>query len=186
MATISPLTIQTKYDEPCIVRNPSKADAQAWIDHATMVMQESDFTKTDPEDVTTSHPELEEWITEMNIATATLALVAEVKGRLVGTLYCRAYKASRMSHVCVFAMSVRKEWWRQGVGTALVRTLNGWATQHPLIRKVTMRVLVHNERALALYKKLGFFVEGRFAQAVKAENGKFVDDYEMSLFVKFR
>ena len=126
----------------------------------------------------------EAWIAAMNAHVGNLALVAEIEGDLVGVLYCRASTSRRMAHVCAFAMSVRRQWWGQGVGTSLVQCLVDWARAHPEIRKVTMRALVSNARALALYRKFGFFVEGRFAEAIKAGDGTFVDDFEMGLFVK--
>jgi RimJ/RimL family protein N-acetyltransferase len=184
MATIVSHLTKTTLGESCLVRNPEIGDAQAWIDHAVAVAQESDFTKTDPEDLVSSVREQETWFTTMNSNGGDLALLAEIDGHLVGILYCRAFKARRMSHVCAFAISVRKDRWAQGVGTALGQALLRWATDHPVIRKITMRVLVDNTRALSLYRKFGFFVEGRFAQAIKAADGTFVDDYEMAIFVK--
>jgi len=186
MATVISRAIQTSSGNSCIVRNPEIADSQAWIDHTYAVMRESEFTKTEPEDLVSSVAEQETWIMTMNTKAGDLALMAEIEGRLIAILYCRAFSSRRMSHVCAFAMSVREQWWGQGVGTSLVHCLLDWARAHPLIRKVTMRVLVNNARALALYRKAGFFVEGRFAQALKAANGTFVDDYEMGLFVKPR
>lgn len=184
MATVSSRLTKITSGESCTVRNPERDDAQAWIDHAYAVMQESDFTKTEPEDLVSSVQEQETWFTTMNTNAGNLALLAEIDGHLVGILDCGAFKARRMSHVCAFAMSVRQQWWGQGVGTSLVQCLLDWSRTHPQIRKITMRALVKNERALALYKKFGFVVEGRFAQAIKTADGAFVDDYEMGLFVK--
>lgn len=184
MATVVSRASQTSSGIGFVVRNPTAGDAEAWIDHAVAVMQESDFTKTEPEDLVSSLQEQEAWIAAMNAHVGNLALVAEIEGDLVGVLYCRAPTSRRMAHVCAFAMSVRRQWWGQGVGTSLVQCLVDWARAHPEIRKVTMRALVSNARALALYRKFGFFVEGRFAEAIKAGDGTFVDDFEMGLFVK--
>lgn len=186
MATVVSRASQTSSGIGFVVRNPEIGDAQAWNDHAVAVMQESDFTKTEPEDLVSSVREQETWIMTMNANAGDLALLAEIDGHLVGILYCRAFKARRMSHVCAFAMSVRQQWWAQGVGTSLVQCLVDWARANPQIRKVTMRALVCNARALALYRKFGFIVEGRFADAIKSGDGTFVDDYEMALFVKPR
>lgn len=184
MARIVSRAGKSPLGELCMVRNPEIGDAQAWIDHVHAVRQESDFTKTEPEDLLSSVGEQETWITAMNTNAGDLALVAEIEGHLVGILYCRAFTSRRMAHVCAFAMSVRRQWWGQGVGTSLVQCLVDWARANPQMRKVTMRALVSNARALALYRKFGFVVEGRFAEAIKASDGTFVDDFEMGLFVK--
>ena len=127
MATVVSRASQTSSGIGFVVRNPTVGDAEAWIDHAVAVMQESDFTKTEPEDLVSSLQEQEAWIAAMNAHVGNLALVAEIEGHLVGILYCRAFTSRRMAHVCAFAMSVRRQWWGQGVGTSLVQCLVDWA-----------------------------------------------------------
>jgi len=40
-----------------------------------------------------------------------------------------------------------------------------------------------NARAIHVYKKLGFKEEGRFQKQLKVEDGTYVDDVMMSLFL---
>ena len=54
-----------------------------------------------------------------------------------------------------------------------------WAQQNGVI-KIQLQVRTDNERAIQLYNKLGFVVEGKIKQAIKINNTYF-DDYIMGL-----
>ncbi len=77
-----------------------------------------------------------------------------------------------------------KEWRGRGVGTALLKSLLEWATAHPLIEKVWLEVFATNERAIRLYRKLGFVEEGVRPQDIKLGPGRYVDTLAMYKFVK--
>jgi RimJ/RimL family protein N-acetyltransferase len=70
-----------------------------------------------------------------------------------------------------------------GIGTALLQTLIDWAEANPLIEKIGMAVFANNERAIRLYRKLGFVEEGRRPREMKLGPGWYVDDVLMYRFV---
>jgi len=72
----------------------------------------------------------------------------------------------------------------EGVGTALLKSLIGWAKENHVIEKVTLEVFVTNEAAIRLYRKMGFLEEGRRVRHVKIADGKYVDVIVMYVFVK--
>jgi len=59
-----------------------------------------------------------------------------------------------------------------------------WAAAHPLIEKVGLSVFSTNERAIALYRRLGFKEVGRSPRHYKLGPDKYADNVIMVKFVK--
>lgn len=81
-------------------------------------------------------------------------------------------------------MSVVKDWRNQGVGVALLQGLVRWATAHERLENIELSVHATNERAIALYEKVGFVREGFRKRQLKYEDGSYVDSVLMTKFVK--
>lgn len=61
----------------------------------------------------------------------------------------------RMSHRAEIGISVAKEYWGRGVGSALMEALIAFAKQRG-IRQLNLQVRSDNARAIRLYEKFGF------------------------------
>lgn len=81
-------------------------------------------------------------------------------------------------------MGILKEWRSQGIGSALLEGLIGWAKSAPQIEKIGLQVLANNERAIGLYKKFGFQQEGYSPKEVKIGPNEYLDYLHMGLFVR--
>jgi RimJ/RimL family protein N-acetyltransferase len=79
-------------------------------------------------------------------------------------------------------MMVAAPWRGRGVGTALLVAAIDWARQRGL-HKLSLGVFPGNERALALYRKLGFVEEGRRVQHMRRASGELWDLIEMGLLL---
>jgi RimJ/RimL family protein N-acetyltransferase len=71
-----------------------------------------------------------------------------------------------------------------GIGEALLRALLEWSANEPELERVELSVFAHNQRALNLYRKLGFEEEGRALRAFKLADGSYYDDVQMVRWVK--
>ena len=69
----------------------------------------------------------------------------------------------------------------QGLGDQMVAYMLDWARQRGL-RKVTLGVFATNKRAIHLYEKFGFTVEGILVQQHRIEE-QYVDELLMSCFL---
>ncbi|WP_328043105.1 GNAT family N-acetyltransferase [Neobacillus mesonae] len=65
------------------------------------------------------------------------------------------------------------------MGKLLIKELLNWAEHNPLIEKVSLGVLSTNQRAIELYKSMGFVEEGRKIKEVKFSDDLYVDDILM-------
>lgn len=109
-----------------------------------------------------------------------LIVVAEVDGRVVG--HGRAFTTpGSCAHVADLGMALIAEVRNQGIGSQLIAYMLDWA-RHKELRKVTLGVFATNKRAIHVYEKFGFTVEG-----VRAEQhclgGRYVDEILMAKFL---
>ena len=88
-----------------------------------------------------------------------LFLVAEAEGRLVGFSRCEGSALKRLAHKVDFGVCVLKDYWGCGIGTNLLKQSLAWADDQG-VAKVALQVLETNDKAIALYKRLGFEEEG--------------------------
>ncbi|MCM3272237.1 GNAT family N-acetyltransferase [Paenibacillus elgii] len=88
-----------------------------------------------------------------------LFLVAAVQDRIVGFSRCEGVYLKRFSHKVEFGVCVLQEFWGYGIGKNLLKESITWADANG-IKKMTLNVLETNDKAVELYKKLGFEVEG--------------------------
>lgn len=89
----------------------------------------------------------------------------------------------RTSHAGTIGVFVSKEYRGQGAGKMLLAALLEWARKNPAIEKVSLSVFSTNERAISLYKKMGFLEEGRKIKEFKISENEYWDDVFMYKFV---
>jgi L-phenylalanine/L-methionine N-acetyltransferase len=107
-------------------------------------------------------------------------LVALVDGQIVGNAGLNsAGKSPRRAHAMHLGMTVREDFQGKGVGTALMRALTTLADGWLNVFRIELTVYTDNERALALYRKFGFVIEGTHkSHALRA--GRYVDSHSMA------
>lgn len=88
-----------------------------------------------------------------------LFLVAEFNSRIVGFSRCEGSQLKRSSHKVEFGVCVLKDHWGYGIGKKLLEESIAWADANG-VKKISLNVLETNEKAVKLYKKYGFEVEG--------------------------
>jgi RimJ/RimL family protein N-acetyltransferase len=68
-------------------------------------------------------------------------------------------RCKRNRHSVYLITGILQAFTSQGIGTRLFVELEKWARENN-IHRLELTVLVHNEAALALYRKMGFEIEG--------------------------
>ncbi len=111
-------------------------------------------------------------IKEDTASTHNLFLVAEVNERVVGFSRCAGNSLKRTSHKVEFGVCVLKEFWGYGIGQNLLKESIDWAESND-IKKMNLSVLETNEKAIKLYEKYGFEVEGSLKNDKLLSDGKY-------------
>ena len=111
-----------------------------------------------------------------------LVLVAERDGTIVGNsgLHPNATPQHvRRRHVATIGIAVAPEAQGQGVGTALMQAMCDYADRWIGLLRLELTVYVDNAAAIALYRKFGFEIEGRF-RGYAMRDGVLVDAFTMA------
>ncbi|WP_375750445.1 GNAT family N-acetyltransferase [Vibrio sp. HN007] len=126
------------------------------------------------------HPSLALWESRLgNVPDEVYSYVALIDSEIVGNLGFNVCANPRRRHVGSFGMGVKDNVAGQGVGSALLKTAVDLADNWLNLKRLELTVYVDNERAINLYKKFGFEIEGQSA-AYAFRNGEYVDVYHMA------
>jgi len=103
----------------------------------------------------------------------------EGKTRIVASATLTFFEAPADKHKAELGITVHDDYQNKGLGTALTGHMVEIAKKRGL-RKVSLRVLTENEKAIHMYEKCGFKIEARLREE-HFVNEKYYDDYIMSL-----
>ncbi|NML42358.1 GNAT family N-acetyltransferase [Ramlibacter sp. G-1-2-2] len=107
-------------------------------------------------------------------------LVALAGGEIVGMAGLHVLQPTlRRSHVRLLGIAIAAPWQGRGIGQQLIERLLAWADNWAHVLRVELTVHVDNERAIALYRRLGFVEEGRH-RGYALKHGRYVDALTMA------
>ncbi|MHC5037395.1 MAG: GNAT family N-acetyltransferase [Planctomycetota bacterium] len=110
----------------------------------------------------------------MNEKDTKIRLLAELKGAIVGVFTVQGRSGGRFRHAGHCGISVLKVHWGKGVGSRLLEEGVAWAGANDNVVKLALKVHESNDRAIRLYEKFGFTVEGNLEKDIFL-NGVYYD-----------
>lgn len=177
-----PYETATKSGRTLTIREAQASDAADLIAYINEVAGESDFLTFGPGDFTKTIEEEERILQAHADAPNQVFLIGELEGAIAGTLNVSAGSKPRIRHIGDLGMSVRKEHWNDGIGSALLSASIEWARRTGVVRKLNLHVYTHNEAAIGLYERSGFEHEGTIRRDAYID-GEFADSYAMGLLI---
>jgi putative acetyltransferase len=85
----------------------------------------------------------------------------------------------RLRHSAMLGICVARRWQGRGLGSEMMRRLLDWADNWMGLLRVELSVYTDNARAIALYRKHGFEMEGTL-RAFALRRGRYDDVYAMA------
>ena len=161
------------------VRLAQEADAARLLALRTALFEQTDFMLWEAGEFRDSADDESKRIARLNGAPNSLCLVAEDTEHLVGFLSAMGGPVNRLRHSTTLALGVLRTHWGQGVASALLGEALAWSRRAGLVR-VELTVHTTNQRAIAVYKRSGFQVEGTRRRSLLVA-GRYVDEYLMSI-----
>lgn len=168
---------------PFIIREARIDDAKNLLAFLQKVGSESDNLTFDSKGLPFTEKQEREYLDLRICSLNNITLLAVEGEKIIGSLGIDTPSFERLSHRGELGISVLKECWGQGVGSALLEAVFSWIRDYPTgLRKIDLTVREDNERALALYKKFGFQEEGKVSRLVAIKN-TFYDGITMGLLL---
>lgn len=161
-----------------LIRELVKSDADAFIQLKREIFSETNHMLLQSLEVCNSVLRQEEKINYINKKPNSLILAAEVEGQLVGYTVAIGADEWCKRHSVYIAIGVLQRYTGCGIGTKLLDTMERWAVSEGLTR-IELIVTANNFRAIKLYKRLGFRVEGN-KQNARIVDGAFLDEVVMA------
>lgn len=166
----------TPHETP--IRTIRPEDAEKYLALLHQLDRETRFLLLEPGERQTTAEETRTWIESIQRRDHSTVFVAERGGELVGFLQANGRELRRVRHSLYLVVAIRQGYVGQGIGTRLFIAVEAWARERR-IHRLHLSVMAHNERAIALYKKMGFLIEGLHRHALVVD-GEYVDEYAMA------
>ena len=87
----------------------------------------------------------------------------------------------KLRHRAGIGISVLRDFWGQGIGTALLETVIEAARRNPNLLQIELEFIEGNHRARRLYEKMGFRIVGLHPNAIQLKDGTLLHEYLMAL-----
>ena len=163
----------------CTVRSVEPEDAERMLQYMKIMLGETPFLLRTPEEFDYTPEEEARILERRRDDPRCLMLAVLLDGQIVACADVSSHGTkSRVMHRGELGISVRKDYWRQGIGSALMERLLAFAGQNGY-EQVELTVESKNRRALALYLKYGFTVYGTRPRGMKYPDGSYDNDYLM-------
>jgi len=145
---------------PFRVRPATTQDARSLVSYLGEILSDPMASIPDLDEMGLDIRSEEEFLRRIGLSELAVALVAEHEGEIVGLLTCQGGKRRKIRHVAEIGMSVRADWRRRGVASALLARVETWARETGRIKKLALNVFEGNQAAVKLYQKAGYQIEG--------------------------
>ena len=150
------------------IRSAEPEDAGSMLQYMKIMLGETPFLLRTPEEFNYTPEEEARILAARKNDPRSLMLVAEMDGQIIAS---------------ADGSSVRRDFWRQGIGSALMKRLISFAEESGF-EQIELTVESKNQRALALYHKNGFIVYGTRPHGMKYPDGSYDNDYLMIRMLK--
>ncbi|MGP4061889.1 GNAT family N-acetyltransferase [Halobacillus sp. H74] len=139
---------------------------------------ESDFLLYGANERSWANEQVEQMIYNLHKKKNSTILVAENDGDFVGHVTVFGGGADRNAHVGQIITGVLEKFHGEGIAKQLFLDLDDWGVANGLIR-LELSVMVHNERAVKFYERMGFEIEGTKRKSLVVHDEP-VDEYVMA------
>jgi RimJ/RimL family protein N-acetyltransferase len=155
------------------VRPATPGDAAALLELKLLLDEETSFMLLEPGERRETAADYERRL-RAGAGGSSVVLVAEDAGVLAGYVEATGGEFRRNRHCAHVVIGVRRASSGRGIGTALLGALDAWARKQGL-RRLELTVMTHNDRAVDLYRRCGFELEGTRRRSLLVD-GRFVDE----------
>ena len=158
-----------------IIREAVSDDAEKMISYLNQVGGESDYLMHGENEFNVPVEGVKRKLAMSKDSENSVVLIAVENDQIIARAELDGYYPVRIRHRAKFSISVRKDYWNQGIGTEMLKRIIEQAKDMK-IAVIELEVISDNVRAIHLYRKMGFadigiykeyfYVDGMFKDAV--------------------
>ncbi|MBQ2610684.1 MAG: GNAT family N-acetyltransferase [Butyrivibrio sp.] len=153
--------ITLKNGREALLRNGEFADGEAVFVNFNETHAETDYLLSYPDENSFDAQQEAEFLKEKTESPNEIEIVAVVDGVVAGTAGIETVGAKyKLKHRAELGIAILKEYWGLGLGKALMEACIECAKDAGYTQ-LELNVVAENERAVSLYKKMGFVEYGR-------------------------
>jgi len=178
-----PTTFALGGTDECTIRAMREDDASELCTLLPKMHAESQWLNYMPGEFDKDEQWERNFIHEQQTKHASILLVAEAKGAIVAIAGAGSPEFKRYAHHAELGLSILKDFWGKGLGRKLMNLLIEWGRTCNL-HKMYLKVFDGNERAIGLYRSMGFNVEARLKDDFAKNDGNYGDTLIMSFYYK--
>jgi len=164
-----------------VIREIHSEDASRFLSLCQQIDKETKYMMLEPDERQTSLEEQQAIIEQFRSSPNKTMLVAELKNHVIGFIVAIGGAFRRNRHCASVVIGIQKVWWGKGIGGRFLDTIQQWAEENCLHR-LELTVRTENKRALALYERKGFIVEGVKRDSLCVD-GAYVDECYMAKLI---
>lgn len=153
-------------------------DAEEYINLCNKLAYETKYMLLEPGERQISTESQRKRIRLILASNNMTIFVAKSENQLVGYIYAMGKPYIRKRHSVSIVVGICQAYTSQGIGTRLFSAIEEWAKEH-LIHRLELTVMANNYKAIALYRKVGFKVEGLQKHSLLID-GMYIDEWYMS------
>ncbi|MCR4690566.1 MAG: GNAT family N-acetyltransferase [Lachnospiraceae bacterium] len=174
-----PITVKDKLGRDVVIRNAQLQDCEILIDYMKVTSAQTPFLLREPDEITLTMEEEKSFVQGKIDAERELMLCAFVDGKLAGNAALMNHLSfKRYQHRCDVAVALYQEYWSCGIGRTLLEKVLE-AAKKAGYEQAELNVVEGNEKAISLYKKLGFTECGKIPRSMKYPDGSYRDEFVM-------
>lgn len=150
-----------KNGKEALLKNGEAADGSAVYENFNATHAETDYLLSYPDENSFDPKQEADFLKEKTESANEIEIIALVDGKVVGTAGIEAVGTKhKVKHRAEFGISILREYWGLGLGKALTAACIQCARDAGYLQ-LELNVVADNERAIALYKDMGFKEFGR-------------------------
>jgi RimJ/RimL family protein N-acetyltransferase len=163
------------------IRPARPYDAAALLELKRQLDRETAFMMYEPGERDSAVQDLAAELAGLGRCANSVVLLAERADQVIGYVQLTGGTLRRSRATAYLAIGVLNHAAGRGTGTELLRQAQAWAAARGLHR-LELTVMAHNTRAIRLYERTGFTVEGRRSECLLVD-GQFIDELTMALLL---
>lgn len=167
--------IRDKRGQIVILRNAEESDAEDLIQYLRVVSAETPFLVREPEEITLTVEQEREFLRGKKESERELMLIAIANGKHIGNCSVMQLGTNRRyAHRCQIGIALYQEFCSRGIGRKMIEVALERAKEAGY-EQAELEVIAGNERAISMYKQLGFEEFGVFPDNIKYKDGSYAD-----------